>query len=158
MTTPQLPDLLVASRMTWRWVQPVDMAFIVDSWRASAEKPFMRGEIQPFTRYGADSIRNGTQDFLRVLYSAEIRKLISNTLATGRVLVVIDEDEPSVIIGWACSEWMYVKQALRHNGIGRSLLEAMWEPSEQHYRRAATGETEAGNEGRPDQASSGAPA
>jgi GNAT superfamily N-acetyltransferase len=126
VNVPLAPDLLQAAGMDWRRIQPSDEKFVVDSWRASALRPFVFGHLALFHWYRdtvLEAQRQKNVRLLRRLFDAEMPRQLNLYLAPRSIVVIYDVENPTMIIGWGCAAYQYVKQAYRGQGLGRALRE-----------------------------------
>jgi hypothetical protein len=95
-----------------------DTSFVVDSWRASGEKPFMSGLYQPFEHFDETiktAIKTNNIKLLKRIYHTEIGHIMNRAIAQGNILVLCDVADPNIIFGWKSNDppYRYIKQLVR---------------------------------------------
>lgn len=113
-----VPDLPPSPSLAFRESTAADAAYIYRTWEDSA---------------GAVDLRTSHVSTAPSRYYAELRGRIAGYFAAGlHVEIAYDPHFPEVIVGYAAHrgpllDWIYVRGALRRQGVARALLERLVE-------------------------------
>jgi hypothetical protein len=110
--------MIIPKEFAVRDFEARDTSFVVDSWRASGEKPFLLGEYQPFQHFDktiSDAIKVSNFKLLKRIYHSEIGRIMNRAILNGKIQVLCDVADSRIIFGWKSIDppYHYIKQIVR---------------------------------------------
>lgn len=143
-----LPEVLSLAGLQWREALPEDLKRVVSDWNASGLQRFINGSYDPLPEkqatidrcrrfagvkeapwpnreFDEGDLRERNLSTLKAIWNSAGKTMIRRELSISKPVVVYDVDNPSIILGWGCPGYVYVIHAMRHQGIGSALRDAV---------------------------------